>query len=544
MRLRDVVGKTVAVAAAALIAVTAGAVPAQAAITPAAGVQLKVVHSGKCLNVPNNKVDNSVEIIQYTCAAATALNDKWRVVAKPGGYQIQGIGSGKCLNVPNSNPDNSVKIIQYTCSDTAKNNLWTFAEVEGRTTYRIKSVSSGKCLNIPNNSPDNSAILIQYTCSTAATAQNDQFLLPPAATATITALATEPNTRVVVAQGGSDAVLAPLEVAYVNERGLLNRGYIGSPEVLSAVTWQAGNASDRYTGHPTVDKQADGRIVVGGRNAVDGDLNLAVQTAKGRDGFGAYADLGGSSASQPVTGTLPSGKLVTFALVGGSLWHLPQDGTYQPYGGWRQIGGSGLTGEPAVVTTQDGLRIFALTTAGTLQTATYANGLLSDFVSLGGTGLTGTPAAVSGVGYAATVAVRDADGHILVKGQQLNGAFAADWTQVGDFVAAGSPAIVMDPFTGVFSMVARGEDSRVHVVTEAASRPGVWGEWSTPLATEVVTDPTVVSYSISGGATWAYVVRDATSVYIAEKSNVTTATARAAAKAPQFISHASPLPAE
>ena len=72
--------------------------------------------------------------------------------------------------------------------------------------------------------------------------------------------------------------------------------------------------------------QGDGRVQVAARNAGDGDLQLATQSAKDSNVFGDWQDVGGFGIDQPVTGTLPDGKLVAFGIVGGKLWHLPQDG--------------------------------------------------------------------------------------------------------------------------------------------------------------------------------------------------------------------------
>ncbi|WP_306215499.1 hypothetical protein, partial [Actinoplanes sp. RD1] len=211
---------------------------------------------------------------------------------------------------------------------------------------------------------------------------------------------------------------------------------------------------------------------------------------------------------------------------------------------WRQIGGSGLVGEPALVTVRDGIRVFALTSAGAVQTALYKNGALGDFTSLGGSGFTGTPAAVAVTGYWTRVVVRDADGRLMFKAEHSDGTFDADWTQLGTFTATGSPDLVMDPVTGALAVVARAEDTYVHSIFETSASSGVWTE-GTPVERPVVTDPTIVTYTASGGANWGYTVRDENLVpYLYTKSEVRPAAGVSARAKPAsgFTAHELPKP--
>ncbi|WP_305789890.1 RICIN domain-containing protein [Symbioplanes lichenis] len=538
----------------AALAVVVAPAAAQAAVS-IPSQRIKVAHSNLCLSANG---ESNATVTQSTCPTFTpSFSDKLTVVPKAAGYQIQSRRQINpvtlCLTVPGSSTANSVKVTQATCSDTAKNNLWTFAEVEGRTTFRIKSAGSGKCLTVPGSSTAAGVELVQYTCGTTATQANDQFYWPPATSATITALPTEANTRVMAAQGAAatGAVLGPLVVSFVNNFGLLSRGFIADPDVTGGVLWTPGEATTRYTGHPTVDKQADGRIVVTARNATDGDLDFSRQTTKGTDGFGAYTDLGGSGSGQLATGRYPDGKLETYAVNNGYLYSLYSDGTYLPYGAWSGGPRTGTTplpgavtpvGEPAVITAPGGVRIFVRNSAGQVETILRSTDE-GGSANLGGSGITGTPSAVNGIGNAAAVAVRDAEGHILVKRQQLDGSFPAAWTQVGDFVAAGSPAIALDPSTGGLGIVARGADNRIYYVGESAAVPGTWGEWFSPLPTEVTTDPSVFYYTNSRGPTWGYLVRDAVSVYLVNQTSVASTARAATSAAPHFTSRTIPIPA-
>jgi hypothetical protein len=529
--------------AAAAVCPTASA----AAVTPDAAIPIKAAHSNKCLNVQGAVANNSVKLIQYTCSP-TFVNDKFRIVPKgtAGTYQIIANFSGKCLNVPNNATANDVQIIQYTCVDTAANNLWKFVAVAGKPTFRIVSALNGKCLNISKASLENSAALIQYTCSTATTTLNDQFYFPPATAASTTALPITARTPVLAVQGGTTAPIGPLVYAFTDNGGRVWRAYQPDPDIATSIQWSPVPGLEQFAGHPVVSVQADGRVQISARNTADGDLWLSTQVTKGQPDFGAWQDVAGSSTFQPAVGKRPDGKLVTFAIVGGNLWHLPQDGTSLPYGAWRLIGNGPLVGEPTVVTIRDGLRIFALNPSGALLTALYRNGTLSDWTSLGGAGLTGTPAAVVLPGYLTRVVVRTADGLLATKAEKADGTFDADWSTVGDFVSAGSPAAVMDPLSGATAIVARGDDNKVHYTSETEQSSGVWRAWTTPIDRVIDTDPTVVAFNREGGPAWGYTVRDANfQPYLVTKNDIGSTALRASAgstASSTFTDHALPAP--
>jgi hypothetical protein len=205
------------VAAVALLAALGPATAAQAATTAAAGTQIKIGHSNKCLNVQGNSTANSAKIVQYACSS-TATNDKFKLVPKGSGtYWIQGVGSGKCFNVQGNSTANSAVIIQYTCATTA-NSLWWIDEVPDKPTVRLMSTSSGKCLNIQGNTTANSAALIQYTCSASATSLNEQFYFPPTTSATAAPRPFTAKQPISAVQGAapSGGTVAPLYYSYIS----------------------------------------------------------------------------------------------------------------------------------------------------------------------------------------------------------------------------------------------------------------------------------------------------------------------------------------
>lgn len=509
---------------------------ARAAVTPAVAVEIKAAHSNLCLNVDHALTTNDAAILQYSCGY---VNDQFRVVPKGSDtYQIIVGYSGKCLNVYKANDANNTPVHQYTCSDTATNNLWRFVPVPGRTTFRIVSVKSGKCLNVYQASTALGTAVNIYGCTTSAL--NDQFYFPPAASGAAAPQPVQPDTPPQAVQGVAGG---PLVYGYTDNTGLVWRLYQQNPDDFGNVSSTPAAGFGSTAGYPALAVRADGRVQMAARSATDGDLVLSTETLAGGEAFSAGQDVGGSPGTQPVTG-LPDGssrQLVSFAIVGGGLWHLPQDGTHLPYGQWRYIGGSGLTGEPALSLTPNGFRVYALNASGDLLTAVYEGGVLSDFTNLGGAGLvTGTPVVLTLPGYHARVVMRTTDGGIVSKLQPLGGDFPADWKRVPGVSAAGRPAVIIDPPTGRTVVIVRGTDGTVYATVETGQVTDVFGDWQQATPTVVTSDPTILPYRHANGVdTWAYVARDGYQLYV-----VTTGQAAAAARsgtAPlKFTRHALP----
>lgn len=492
-----------------------GSAPAQAAFAPAAAIQIKVAHSNKCLNVKTGGTDNDLPIVQYNCGTATTFpNDKFRVRPMGAGtFQIISNSSNKCLNVYKAAVVNDTPVHQYTCADTAANNLWSFVPVVGKPTFRIKSKQSGKCLNISKGLQDINTPAIIYTCTTATTPTNDQFYFPPATSPTPVPAAVTPGSRMSVVQSKpTGAQVGALVYSYVDAGGQLRRAYQPDPSVFNNLTFTAPAGLEQFAGRPAMNVQADGKVYTTMRNAEDGDLWQITQSDNKFDQFGPSVDVGGAGVQQPVVGKLPDGKLVTFAVVGGSMWHLPQDGTNTPYGAWRQIGGSGLVGEPTVVTIRDGLRLFSQSTNGTVLTAAYRNGALSDWVSLGQQTFVGAVSAAVFPGYRVRVVARDAAGHVFTKVETATDTFEPAWSQVGDFVTVGTPAVVMDQSSGVAAIVARGTDNTTSVSWENGPSSKEFLPWEVRSTTPASTDPAIVSYDRGDGTSavpaWGWSARN------------------------------------
>jgi hypothetical protein len=513
---------------------------AQAAvITPAAGVEIKAAHSNKCLNIKGGTTTDDTPVVQYNCSDSFT-NDKFKVVPSgTGTYQIIATFDNKCLNVYKGTDTNNTPVHQYTCS-TATNSLWKFVPVAGKATFRIVSADSGKCLNVYEGSQAINTAVNIYTCGTTTTL-NDQFYFPPA-TSPDGVPATNPAGSPVAAVqgGGGTAAVGPLVYSFTSDTGTLFTGFQQDPGNFANILWQAATDSGNFVaiaGHPSENVQADGKVVTAAQGAGDGDLQLSIQSSAGAPPFGNWQDVGGSNpggAAQPVTVKLPSGKLVTFSIIGGSLWHLPQDGTNLPYGGWRQIGGANLTGEVSTVVTQaGGLRIFALDTTGAVETALYTDGKLGEFTSLGGSGFTGRIGVNERTGFLSRLVMRGSDGSVVTKNETSPGVFEPNWTVIPGITAAGNPAISIDPATDRAVIAVRTPDGTHDTALETSEASGQFLPWVQTEGASLVTDPTLFTYTTgTGGSVLAYVGRDSNSKgWVFTLQNPTGLSARAKTKA-------------
>jgi len=275
-----------------------------------------------------------------------------------------------------------------------------------------------------------------------------------------------------------------VDASYVTAGGVLFHG-LAAPDSLDQPQWSPVPSNlEAFTGQPSIVRQPDGNLLVSVLHANNGEV-WNFQVAAGLSSWApTFTHTGGIMASPPVSANLPDGSVVTFAVdAEGGLWLM----TGTSY--WQLLDGSaGLVGSPTVVTTSTGVQIVDTTPAGTVHTASYANGVLSGWTDLGGVGVTDKTAAVVNNGPRVRVVARQSDGTIVSKMQDLAGAFPADWTQAGSpgmsptFV--GGPAVGIDlgsgtdPGTGKAFLLARSaEDGYLYQVDETTEASGVWGEW-------------------------------------------------------------------
>ncbi len=501
-------------AVAAQVAVLVPATAAQAATTPAAGVQVRIAHSGKCLNVSRASTENLAKIVQYGCVGPAATNDKFVLVPRGGGnYWIQGIGSRKCLNVSGNSMADGGAIIQYTCGPQL-NTAWKVDEVLNQPTVRFVSASSGKCLNLPSAQTADNIQLVQWTCTAAKSAPNEKFYLPPTPLPTPVRRAFTSRQPISVLQGAAPAGggVAPVNYSYIRADNQLQiitdrnpdpeNTDPNAPEPVFEETAGFG-----YTGRAQSARLADGRVQVVTHEAAAGDVVIADEVAPGTGDYGALWDIGGTFGGQPEIGPLTPDRLATYAIVNGELWYAPQavNNPQPAYGAWRNLGGTGLTGTPVVVQTRTGARIFALTGTGELTTAVLEDNTLSDWTGLGGTGFTGVPSVVVNPGYTSSVFIRSADGTVVTKKQNADQTFPADWTPLPGLAIVGSPSAVMDEYPGRIAVTARGADNLIYMSYELAQNTAEFSDWfavSDPVEypeSVAASDPTAFAYDVPSG---------------------------------------------
>ena len=148
-----------AIAAAAGVLVSAGALVAGILPASAAGAGPITGLAGKCVDVAGAASANGTAINLYTCNGSTAQS--WTV-----GSDVRALG--KCLDVTAAGTANGTKIQLYDCNGTAAQQ-WT------ADSGRLRNTGSGKCLDVSgNNSADGTRLQI-WTCGTGA---NQRWTLP------------------------------------------------------------------------------------------------------------------------------------------------------------------------------------------------------------------------------------------------------------------------------------------------------------------------------------------------------------------------------
>jgi len=320
-----------------------------------------------------------------------------------------------------------------------------------------------------------------------------------------------PNTRMTAMQAApvAGATAGTLEYAYVDNAGRVVEGHQSDVDNFGSVQWTVISGNEAFTGQPSLSQLPSGKIQVAAQYSDGGDIWGNAQTAPGVQTWSGWADFGGSMASPAVTSKLADGTVVDFAVdADGKLWAYHQAGTV-PF--WQNLGDQNLISGISVVQVRDGLQVFGLNAAGALRTIEYYNdGALSPWADLGGSGLSGQPAVVVRPGYVLQVFARAADGAIVTKLANADGSWPADYQQVGTFVAAGAPAAIMDPALGRLAVVVRGTDNEIYHVWETQTGSNTWGDWTKTIAATdpSATDPSVAPYLNSNGQSWMITFRN------------------------------------
>lgn len=304
-----------------------------------------------------------------------------------------------------------------------------------------------------------------------------------------------------------------VDYVYTDNIGRLVYGHQTDAGDVQSVHWTVlPSDEEAFTGKPGLAVQANGLLSMVAHTVHSSVWASGESENTPEPVWGPWTNQNGVMASHVTLVRQSDGTLVAFAVdAEGGLWYLPQTAANGPYSFWRYLGDADLAASaPAAVAVGSGIQIFALDTTGTAKTAVFNGGNLSAWTELGGSGLTGTPAVVVYPGPRLRVFVRTADGSIQTKIQDVSGTWPAAWDTISGFTAAGSPAAILDPASGKTEVVARGTDSAIYHAEETVQGSGTWGIWTKESETDGLaeTDPTVFPFTNANGTAWALVIRD------------------------------------
>ncbi|MGB3438672.1 MAG: tachylectin-related carbohydrate-binding protein [Actinophytocola sp.] len=242
----------------------------------------------------------------------------------------------------------------------------------------------------------------------------------------------------------------------------------------------------------------DGRVVLSA-NGTDADVLESVRGAD--DVWSAPTKEGGFLVTAPTTARLSGGILAEFGLAADyGLWVRRQVATNAPFGGWQFAGSTPLDHQRlTAVSTSAGVRLVGLGRDGQFRTATYENGVLSDWTSLGGSGFTGTASVVEMPGNTVQVFATDSTGTVQTQRQTATG-FPGTWTALPGIAASGSPSAVMS-IGGMLQVVTRGPGNYIYYRGQTAPSSTTWTAWQPiTLGDETSTDPSALTVPSAG--TW------------------------------------------
>ncbi|MEV5505633.1 RICIN domain-containing protein [Streptomyces orinoci] len=142
-----------------------GGVPLSAAPAEETIVQLKVTHSGKCLDIPQARTENGVHAWQWECNGSAA--QRWRVVPMDNSsFQLRLVASDKCLEVENSGRQEGAVVQQWACTN-GQQMRWRAVLVDPvRKLFELRPAHvEDRCLDIANSMTENGAPAWQWACN-------------------------------------------------------------------------------------------------------------------------------------------------------------------------------------------------------------------------------------------------------------------------------------------------------------------------------------------------------------------------------------------
>ncbi|MFF8293293.1 RICIN domain-containing protein [Streptomyces sp. NPDC016309] len=141
---------------------------ATAASTPSA-VQLRAVHSDKCLTTPDASLRNGVNSVQSTCVADAENQRIDMVPTGAGTFELRFGHSGKCLDVEAAGTTTGTVVQQWWCVGKP-NQHWRLVMVDiTNELYELRPAhtpaGTNRCLDIASASKDDGAVARLWACN-------------------------------------------------------------------------------------------------------------------------------------------------------------------------------------------------------------------------------------------------------------------------------------------------------------------------------------------------------------------------------------------
>lgn len=131
----------------------------------AAAYELRVTHSGKCLDVDvsSNPTSNGRNVQQWSCYAPDQQNQNWRLIrVGPDDFEIRAVHSDMCLDADDNRiSQNGANVQQWSCN-SADQQRWQL--VANGSSYWIRNKKAGKCLDVSNAGKDDGVNVQLWDC--------------------------------------------------------------------------------------------------------------------------------------------------------------------------------------------------------------------------------------------------------------------------------------------------------------------------------------------------------------------------------------------
>lgn len=124
-------------------------------------------HSFKCLTIARASKSNGAKAIQNACLGGTnsTPNQLWyRSPSDDGHYRLKVLHSGKCLDIEGASRSSGARAQQYTCHHRHNQQFDILPVDDGSGYHFVVARHSGKCLAVDGSSTNNDIAVLQLAC--------------------------------------------------------------------------------------------------------------------------------------------------------------------------------------------------------------------------------------------------------------------------------------------------------------------------------------------------------------------------------------------